>query len=97
MKSDLSPINKIIKETVIRLRLEKKLKTGSVFNNWTKIVGKEIAKKAHPVALKNGHLVLKTENSTWSQELSFMDEELIEKINKFAGECIVKKIRFKAN
>lgn len=95
MKSEPKRIGGIIEETINRLKLREGLKKGDIFSKWEEIVGKEISAKANPVSLKNGFLVLKTEGATWSQELSFMEEELIEKINNHVKEGLVKKIRFK--
>lgn len=95
LKYDPQPIGNLIEETLQRMKLKSGLKRGEVINSWREIVGKKIADKAIPISLKNGCLLLKTESSAWSQELSFMDEELMEKVNKHAGEKLVNKIRFK--
>ncbi len=45
------------------------------------------------LGLKNGLLRLKVSSSVWAQELSFMEEGLIDKINSSLGSNVVKCIR----
>lgn len=94
MKFEPTHINGVLEEAIKELKIQEKLTIGDVFNDWQKIVGKQIAEKAKPHSLKRGCLVLKTESSTWSQELSFIEEELILKVNGQAGSKVVSKIRF---
>lgn len=95
MSSEPKIIAEVLEQTIKKLKITGRLKQGSIFNDWAKMVGKQIALKAKPLFLRNGCLTLETDSPAWSQELSFMEEALIEKINKSAGECLVKKIRFK--
>ena len=72
-------------------------KVSNIFNHWEDIVGAEIAKKARPDKLVRKILYISVTTSTWANELSLMSEKLKEKINSFAGENVVKSIRFKVN
>ncbi len=95
LRSEPTQIKEIIEETIKKLKIENKLKAGDIINCWPDIVGKKIANKASPETLRNGRLTGRTENATWSQELSFIEEKLISKINVYADKEIVKKIIYK--
>ncbi len=71
-----------------------KLQENEVFKFWPKAVGKQIALQTKPDSLRNGTLFIKTTSSVWVQQLHFMKEEILEKLNEFAGKNIIKEIRF---
>jgi len=88
-----SIIEGIIKGTDINYRLIE----SKIFIHWEDIVGTEISKKAKPERITRGTLYLSVSTSIWANELSLMSDKLIEKINSFIGEEVVKKIKFKQN
>lgn len=88
-----SIIKGIIKDADVRQRLTE----SKIFIHWKEIVGTEISKKAKPERISRGTLYVSVTTSIWANELSLMSDKLIEKINSFIGEGLVKKIRFKQN
>ena len=94
---EFEDIGSIIGSVVDKMELSKKLRVSDIFNHWEDIVGKQIAKKSKPERLLRKTLYVSVTTSTWANELSLMSEKLIEKINSFTGEDIVKTIRFKAD
>jgi predicted nucleic acid-binding Zn ribbon protein len=70
---------------------------SNIFNHWEDIVGSGIAKRSRPERLTRTTLYVSVTTSTWANELSLMSDKLIEKINSFTGENVVKTIRFKAD
>ena len=90
-------IGSIISSVVEKMELNKKLRVSNIFNHWEDIVGTGIAKKTKPQKLVRNTLYVSVTTSTWANELSLMSEKLIEKINSFIGEDVVKTIRFKAD
>ena len=93
----IEDIGSIIGSVVDKMELSKKLKISNIFNHWGEIVGPEIAKKSKPRKLVRKTLYVSVTTSTWANELSLMSEKLIEKINFFTGEDVVKTIRFKVD
>ncbi len=93
----IEDIGSIIGSVVDKMELSKKLKRSNIFNHWEDIVGSGIAKKSKPQKLVHKTLYVSVTTSTWANELSLMSEKLIEKINSFIGEDVVKTIRFKAD
>jgi len=88
-------IGSVIISMVTGMGMSSKLKTSGIFNHWKEIVGEEIAKRTSPERLVRGILYISVSSSTWANELSLMSVQLIEKINAFAGEQVVKTIRFR--
>ncbi len=94
---EFEDIGSIIGPVIDKMGLGKKLRVSNIFNHWEDIVGTQIAKKSKPERLLRKTLYVSVTTSTWANELSLMSEKLIEKINSFIGEDLVKTIRFKAD
>lgn len=66
---------------------------------WEDIIGKNFAKKTIPLKHKGDTLTILTEHSSYSAQLKFLEQPLIEKISKrfesFQGK--IKKINFQSN
>jgi len=94
---DVENIGSVMDSVIQDMGMGKRLKKSNIFNHWEDIAGREIAKRARPRKLANMTLYISVTSSTWANELSLMSEELVKKINSFAGEEIVKTVRFKAD
>jgi predicted nucleic acid-binding Zn ribbon protein len=84
--------------------LEGLLKTPAVASNtrlsriwdvWSDAVGDHIAANATPAAVKGSLLIVHAESPAWIQQLHFLKQEMISKINQSLGEDLVKDIKFK--
>lgn len=61
---------------------------------WQKAVGPSVAAHSRPENRKKDTLVVKVSSSVWMQQLNFLKEEIIEKMNNVLGDEPIKKIRF---
>jgi predicted nucleic acid-binding Zn ribbon protein len=66
-----------------------------IWNVWADAVGGHIAANATPAAVKGRLLIVHAESSAWIQQLHFLKQEIIIKINRTLGEDLVKDIKFK--
>jgi len=86
---------KAIAEFARSKRIEKRLREADLFRLWPEIVGERIARRAKPVHLLRGRLVVECSEDVWRAELQFDKPELLEKIRDAVGEGIVKEIFLK--
>ncbi len=84
----------VMGDLVNQPKYKSRLEQASLFNEWPKVVGEALAKKARPVKLERGKLHLHVEESAWRHQLFYMQRELIGKINAYLGEKRVKEIVF---
>ena len=61
---------------------------------WSRAVGAQIAEQTSPDRLSKGALSVKVSSSVWMQQLHFLKEEIINKINQQVGTEFVKNIFF---
>ena len=66
-----------------------------VFAWWAKSVPSRIVRNARPVFLKNGLLTVHVTSSVWAQELHYMRQDLLKRIQSAAPKGKIKDIRFK--
>ena len=68
---------------------------AEVLTCWEGAVGPQIAAVTHARAIaENGTLMVSVKTHGWLQELGMMERSLIAKVNKQAGQEVVRKIRW---
>ena len=90
----MQSINIAIKKAIQKAGIEKAIKQQEAVFVWPKVVGKKINKVTEAEGVKKGVLTIKTNSSTWRQELQMQKNEIISKINKKIGKQTIKEIRF---
>jgi hypothetical protein len=76
--------------------LAQRLREGTIWNVWDKAVGEQIAQRAQPVAFRSGILTVIVDSPPWMQQLTFMKQQIVEKINTALGEELVQEMYLKA-
>jgi len=74
--------------------LASKIEENMILKLWPKAIGDKLNLQTKADAFRNGTLFVKTTSSIWVQQLHFIKEEIIDKVNEIAGKKIVKDIRF---
>ncbi|MDL2280501.1 DUF721 domain-containing protein [Selenomonadales bacterium OttesenSCG-928-I06] len=90
------PLEDVIKKVFKKYGIKKKYNANVVLVSWDKIVGSQISENCFPVSIDKGILKLKVKNSAWSHHLMMMKKEVIQKINSYINENLVKDIFFSA-
>lgn len=91
----LNPVGQILAKVLRRSGLDQKLAKYQFIEFWPQIVGKAIAERAKPEAIRNKVLIVRVENSSWAQELSFQKKIIQTRLNNFLGaEQAVSDIHF---
>jgi hypothetical protein len=76
--------------------VEKRLHEGRIWQFWEQAVGSRIASHAVPAAFRDGTLTLTVDSAPWMQQLTYLKQELIAKLNGELGEELVSEIYMKA-
>lgn len=93
MADGFQSISEIINKEPGLEKLRKIIKQHDVVLNFHKIFP-DLKKIAKPTKVEKKILHLKVPNSIWRSELKFNQSTIIEKINSFYGEEIIKNIKF---
>ena len=63
---------------------------------WSDAVGEAIAAVAEPVAEREGTLTIRCDTATWAQELSLMEDELLQRLGEHLAEASPRSLKFLA-
>lgn len=89
--------NAVLPRFLGSIKSKKKYSEQQVFYHWDKIVGKDIARHVRPERFSFKTLFLAADSPVWANQLLFLQEEIIDKINQFLQEKLVKELRFNAS
>jgi hypothetical protein len=67
----------------------------SVHGAWEGIVGKDVAHNARPQQLLSGTLIVTTASSAWSQQLAFLEPQILAALSALPENCRVARLRFR--
>jgi hypothetical protein len=88
-------IGSILKTTLRGLEVDGQIKAYSLWGAWKEIVGEPIAQQAQPQAIRSQILFVTVSHPTWVQQLQFLKTMLLDKINTYFGEPLIKDMRFR--
>jgi predicted nucleic acid-binding Zn ribbon protein len=94
-KGALTPIKDILSSLMKNPDLPFNPADARIWEVWEEAVGKAIANHTHPVWIKNRCLRVTVSDSIWLQELEYVKETIIAKLNGKLGRDAVEKIDFR--
>jgi predicted nucleic acid-binding Zn ribbon protein len=65
---------------------------ATVFGNWAKVVGEDVASHCRPVKLEDGELTIEAESTAWATQLRLLAAKLLVRIAAQVGHNVVKKL-----
>ena len=94
-KSDpMQRLGAVLDQSLKRFDLSQRLDEYGVWPIWNDVVGKTIARNAQPEKIRNGTLFVKVTSPVWMQQLQFMKEMIVDKINQRLDCAAVKNLFF---
>jgi predicted nucleic acid-binding Zn ribbon protein len=93
-QAQLQSIGEVLFLILKRKGMTSKLEENTLRKLWPIAVGSQIASQTQPDSFRNGTLFVKTVSSVWVQQLHFIKEEILDKLNQLSGKTTVKEIRF---
>ena len=90
----LQRIDEILARALQKRHVPFRLEDRRLIDIWNTAVGEQIATQSRPEHLRREILLVKVANSIWMQQLHFLKEEIIGKVNTAFGKASVKDIRF---
>ena len=87
-------LGNILDRTVRRLPLRRRLDDYALWEVWDDTVGPAVARNAQPEKIRNGTLSVRVRAPTWMQQLQYMKDIMVEKLNQRLGREVVTNIFF---
>ncbi len=85
-------VGSILQDALSRLNLDRDLDDYRIWQGWDEVVGDLISRNAQPSRLDGSRLVVVVRSSTWMQELSLLQRELVERLNRWMGRQVISEI-----
>lgn len=92
----MTPFKDVLDSLVQRLGLAKRAASFRVIEMWAGVAGPQIAGRTTAVRVSDGVLHVDVESPVWASELTFMKQDLVDRLNAKAGEECVRDIRFRS-
>lgn len=89
------PVATLLKDILRKYGLEPQIRFFQLIDRWDQVVGSQVAGHTRPASLKFRKLTLHVDSSAWMNQLNYLKEELIGKINRELGENWVKEVYLK--
>ena len=89
------PVAELVDRVLSGYRVAEDVRRRRILTRWSKIVGDRIAGNTAPGRIQDGVLEVRVRTSSWMQELSFIADDLVARINQMAGDPpLVREVRF---
>jgi len=87
-------LGRILTQLLERYGLAQRAQEIQALEFWPEVVGEKIAQAAQAKDVREGRLFVRVENSVWRNELYYVKQELINKLNQRLGQNIIHDIVF---
>lgn len=85
-------IREVLNDLIAEYRIGGKLREASVINIWSEVTGKAISSRTSKIYIRDGVLHVYLTSSVVKNELMMLREALRERLNKDAGEEVIREI-----
>ena len=83
-----------LEELVRSLGMEGRLEEQQAVDRWAQVVGDRIALHARAAFFDRGKLFVECDSATWRQELHYMKQEILNRLDRSFGKPLVRDIIF---
>lgn len=91
-----APVTDLLSALLRGTPAEVRLKEGRIWEVWDEAVGSKIAAHAQPASFREGTLTLHVDSAPWLQQLNYLKNDLIAKVNEALDQELVKEIQLKS-
>ena len=81
MSDDDSRLGDELNRLLKRLGSEPAANLASVFDDWTLLVGEQVAAHVSPVRLQDGRLLVEVDDPTWATQMRFLESHIIDSVS----------------
>jgi predicted nucleic acid-binding Zn ribbon protein len=90
---DPQPLGVVLDRLVKARGWQRPAAEATVFGEWPRVVGEEIAAHCRPVKLEGGELTIEAESTAWATQLRLLAGKLLAGIARQVGDNVVTRLR----
>ncbi len=91
----MARISDVILKIARKFDIEIRLFEHTISKRWEEIVGEKVALHTKPDTISYRILTVYVDSSVWMQQLTFLKDNIVKKINEVTGRQIIKDIKFR--
>jgi predicted nucleic acid-binding Zn ribbon protein len=89
---DPQPFGAILAKLVKARGWQRPAAEATVFGDWKRVVGADVASRSRPVKLEDGELTVEAETTAWATQLRLLAPSLLQRIASVVGHNVVRKL-----
>ncbi len=93
-KKKLERLGDFLEKALKRKKISIDIMDHDIRDAWKKAIGPQISAQSEPFKFKNGMLYVRVSTPAWMQELQFMKQDLMDRVNAAMEKETVKNIHF---
>ena len=85
-------LSEVLDELITTRDWKKGIAEGTLFSNWRKIVGDEVANHCEPITLLEGRLTIRAETTAWANQLRLIQDEILKTLQTHSEGVLVEEL-----
>ena len=85
-------LSEVLDELITTRDWKKGIAEGTLFSNWRKIVGDEVANHCEPITLLEGRLTIRAETTAWATQLRLIQDEILKTLQTHSEGALVEEL-----
>jgi predicted nucleic acid-binding Zn ribbon protein len=85
-------LSEVLDELITTRDWKKGIAEGTLFSNWRKIVGDEVANHCEPITLLEGRLTIRAETTAWATQLRLMQDQILKTLQSHSEGVLVEEL-----
>ena len=76
------PVGTVLDQLLAELNLEERFAAAAATDQWTEVVGPEVARRTRPVGVRDGELLVEVRGAVWMGHLAILRHGMLKEINR---------------
>jgi predicted nucleic acid-binding Zn ribbon protein len=95
-EGDPKPLAELLGTLVSGRGWDERMRFGRLREEWSNVVGPDVAARSTPVSLNAGVLSIRADGAAWATELTLLARSIVDKVDSYLGGGVVREVRVSA-
>lgn len=89
------PLRELLEIATEEMGIAQQIRALRALLRWEEVVGESVARATQPEAVKGGKIFVAVKSSAWMQELRFLEQTILQRLNELAGSPVFTEMVFR--
>jgi predicted nucleic acid-binding Zn ribbon protein len=81
-QSDMRAVGGVLDDVLAGIRFTSRFQAARATDEWTEVVGPEVARRTRPVGVRDGELLVEVQGAVWMGHLAVLRQGVMEALNR---------------